>query len=314
MSLSKQNLLNEIIARQGYTAMPNELFQVDITPVAFKVWIYLFGQAEGWNPSYKQIQDVCNIGSRNTVKEAITQLQEFKLLTIESGTYTSANIYTLNPISMWQIKTATVSGGGSKTDQGSTETELAPKPMKLLDAKEGGSTKTVLFLEEGLIERKRENFKEEKPSIEQIRRSWEATSLPEAGTLSPQQDRLPLLRELMATLRFHGYAEFQLPRGFSEKATAPWWSKAKKKDQKASMLARSLEDYDRALADLSDFITIIQPQAMPNKAPKKPSDTSNVPIPMGMSVETALSLIDEDENDRVEAEMLALINGVNDDE
>ena len=110
--------------------------------------------------------------------------------------------------------------------------------------------------------------------MDQIRRSWEMASIP-TDSLPAQQDRLNLLRDLMTTLRHYGYSESDLSRDFSEKCTAHWWIKAKKKDQRESLKARSLEDYDRALADLDDPILLIEAAEMSKKAPKKSKNSSS---------------------------------------
>lgn len=113
-----------------------------------------------------------------------------------------------------------------------------------------------------------EESKTAKPTIDQIRRSWERSFVSES--LPAQQDRLPLLRDLMATLKSHDYGEADLPRNMAETVTAHWWSKAKDKKVKESLKERSLKEYDLALADLSDIIEITPAPKIKNNAQKKP--------------------------------------------
>jgi len=114
----------------------------------------------------------------------------------------------------------------------------------------------------------KEDIRADKPTVDQIRRSWERSFV--TDSLPAQQDRLPLLRDLMTTLKSFNYTELDLPRNMAETVTAHWWSKAKDKKQKESMKERSLKEYDLALADLSEIIEITSAPKIKNKAQKKP--------------------------------------------
>jgi hypothetical protein len=141
-----------------------------------------------------------------------------------------------------------------------------------------------------------------KPSVDQIRRSWELT----VGSYPAQQDRLPLLRDLMTTLKSFNYTESHLPRNMGEVVTAHWWSKAKDKKQKEAMRERSLKDYDSALVDLSEIIEITSAPKMKNKAQKKPKVANQAAL---ASLDALIDQIDQgllDETEEFYKQMLEL--------
>jgi len=113
-----------------------------------------------------------------------------------------------------------------------------------------------------------------RPSVDQIRRSWERSVI-SGNALPAQGDRLPFLRDLMATLRKHGYSEHDLPRNMAENVTAHWWSKAKDKKVKESLKERSLKEYDLALADLSEDVELASAPALQNSMQNRPKVANN---------------------------------------
>ena len=129
---------------------------------------------------------------------------------------------------------------------------------------------------------------QDRPTIDQIRRSWERSFL--SDSLPAQQDRLPLLRDLMVTLRRYDYTEHDLPRNMADTVTAHWWSKAKDKKQRESLRERSLKDYDLALGDLSDPVEIASAKSMPRNIQKRPKETHEAG---SMSLDAFFDLVDQ---------------------
>ncbi len=103
MSLNKRNLQQTILNRSGHISIPNELLKaLTGEPTAFMVWTYIYGQAEDWQPSLKQIETALNLG-HTTIIRAISLLEEKKLLIVHSGSYCQKNDYELTDISTWNI-------------------------------------------------------------------------------------------------------------------------------------------------------------------------------------------------------------------
>lgn len=71
MSLHKAALQQEVLDNKHYTTVPNKLMEaVQGNTAAFMVWVYIFGQAEGWQPSIRQIMRGTHL-AQHTVKSAI---------------------------------------------------------------------------------------------------------------------------------------------------------------------------------------------------------------------------------------------------
>lgn len=135
----------------------------------------------------------------------------------------------------------------------------------------------------------KKDVKSSTPTVDQIRRSWERSFLVE-GQLPQQSTRLPLLRDLMATLKSYGYQESDLPRSFPEVTTSHWWSKAKDKKVREAMRDNSLKEYDLALADLHDQIQITIAPKIKNNVQKRHKASHEAG---SMSLDTFFDLVDQ---------------------
>ena len=104
MSLNKRKLQQTITDpnRTGFIAIPNELLHVLAgEPAAFMVWTYIYGQAESWQPSIRQIAKALGLVDK-TVQKALKFLEDRNLLIIHSGDYCHKNEYELTDISEWK--------------------------------------------------------------------------------------------------------------------------------------------------------------------------------------------------------------------
>lgn len=302
MSLHKRDLQDEIIHRTGYTPCPNELFDaLKGEPTAFMVWMYIFKQCEGWNPSYTKISSDLEI-SRNSAIKAVKILEERKLLVIHAGGQfngvNETNKYELAPIKQWGVAQDLHQGdpnnlGGvvQNLHQGVVQNLNWNKELIRKDERAGG--------EEKIKTEKQEPVPEVKPTVKEVLRSWKR-ALPERPSFDA---RLSLLEDLFATLKKFSYKEDDLPRTFKDEALSSWVG-PKSKDYAVKY---SNEDYDKALSILSPEIQIVSATPVQQKMKIRKNESA---VSGEMDIDTALEMVtDDDEIERIIAAHQKLLRG-----
>lgn len=280
MSLMKQKLQNEIIGRMGYVMVPTELFGCQLSDGAFKLWAYLFNQAEGWHPSYPQIEKATGI-SVSSCKRYIEELVTKGFLIKHRNSLGGKNTYEFTEISSWNMGTR---------DKIANDVKAEPNlDWGGSDWTPGGESKLNPLLEEKL-RGGFENLQEgdsvpvgtpvakptptatatpplpaKGPTLDDVRLSWMRDC--DVAASRTYENRQSLLDDLAMSLRANGFTLNDLSSSFKEKVTSPWWQGIKDRKKQDNAKKASLNALDQALRYLApDDLAVYH--GTPKKVPK----------------------------------------------
>jgi len=315
----KNNGVKDAIKKRGrFTIVHNEIFEQDISVHAKVLWCYILSKPENWRTSRNQIAKILKF-SKDKVSDILVELQELNMISVErmGKSICIETVWSDHwACSASQEDSECLEDEDEASDELEDGLELEPKPDPgRVRTKNGPDPRQVRFdakSDPRQVHNKEDNktergsggdLEKQRPSVDTIRRSWEASFLSE-NQLPPQQSRLPLLRELMATLRKHGYTPGDLGKSFEEKVTSHWWAKAKDKTKREAMRSNSSRDYDLALLEMEEPIALEQPRNTPPAPRVNPYRARPVgkdgPDEPGMSVDTLLNLMEATEQDELD--------------
>lgn len=102
MSINKSKLTKSIQDRGGYFTGPNEIWTLPISSKAKIVYLYLISQSDTWNPGSREIAAGTSIG-RDSVREALKELEFNKMITISEGPHGLRNVYDIAGLKEWDF-------------------------------------------------------------------------------------------------------------------------------------------------------------------------------------------------------------------
>lgn len=148
MSLNKTKLQKGILSRAGYTPVPNELLTVLAGEAsAVVVWLYLFGQADEWQPSIRQICKGTGMENKRVLR-ALATLQERGMLIIHEGEARfMKNEYVLTDISQWKRAAVETTPSCVKTTLDPVCQNDSITRQEILQDNNGGSGEEEIFVE-----------------------------------------------------------------------------------------------------------------------------------------------------------------------
>lgn len=314
----KNSGVKDAIKKRGrFTIVPNEIFEQDVSVHAKVLWCYILSKPENWRTSRNQIAKILQF-SKDKVSDILVELQDLNMIAIErlGKSICIETVWSDHWISASESDdTECAEDEEDDSDESPEEPEVTHKSdPRQVRTKNGPDPRQVRFdakSDPRQVHNKEEktrgsgggNENKERPSLDTIRRSWEASFLNE-GQLSPQQNRLPLLRELMATLRKHSYSPVDLGKSFEEKVTSHWWAKAKDKTKREAMRSNSSRDYDLALLEMEEPVVMEKPRKT-SSAPKVDAYRAGPvgndgPDEPGMSLDVLLNAMEASEEDELE--------------
>ena len=101
MSVNKTKLISSIQKRGGYFQGPNEIWEIKGLSMKAKViYLYLLAQSDNWNPGLKGIATGTSV-SINTARAAIKELEDNKMIEVETHANGLRNIYTFTSLEEW---------------------------------------------------------------------------------------------------------------------------------------------------------------------------------------------------------------------